>query len=116
MTKDELQQFATHTADLFSGMLREALEPIKRELELTKQAAVRAADLGHEVITRIDRLETTQRVHGIRLDDHQEDLTRLGDSVRESGQVILGLSASVHDLLGRVTALETPQTKKERVG
>jgi hypothetical protein len=102
MTKDDVQAFAAATAELIGAKFDALREDLLTEVQGARAAAERAAEHGIEANTRLTRVEESLRKHGVRLDDHQEDLTRLG--------------ASVFDLLGRVTALETPQTKKERVG
>lgn len=90
MTKDELQQFAVRTAELLDRKLAERDEVILREVHGARMAAERAANIGSEVITRIDRLETTQRDHGISIEDFKRDLQKLGERVDRLEGALLG--------------------------
>ncbi len=95
MTKDDVQAFAAATAELIGAKFDALREDLLTEVQGARAAAERAAEHGIEANTRLTRVEESIRKHSFKLEE---------------------LDASVFDLLGRVTALETPQTRKERVG
>jgi hypothetical protein len=79
MTKDEMQEFAVNVAELVQQKIAELKNDLMTETKGARLAAERAADIGHEVITRIDRLETVQTRHGHRLDEHDKELAIIGE-------------------------------------
>lgn len=54
MTPEEMQQFAVKVSELIDARFQE----LKNEIALTRQAAERAANIGQDLVTRIDQLET----------------------------------------------------------
>jgi len=79
MTRDEIQAFATATAELIGAKFDAMRSELLAEVQGARAAAERAADHGIEAATRLDRLETTQNKHAALLDSHSHDLQQIGE-------------------------------------
>lgn len=73
MTQEEIQEFAVKVSELIDAKFLE----LKAEIALTRQAAERAANIGHDLITRIDVLETKVEKQEIRIRKIERDYIRV---------------------------------------